>query len=158
MVPDTSEKKRAKYDSGIDPNSVRRLLGNSPMEFTALKNKILDLYAKVKQENSELSHLLSNPGMFGEVLHTILQEMNAAVIDTKNRTIVVARETDCVTDVYRMALISCLELKPSQRKQDLVSSFKRSIKSVPADFDLNEMILSLCDIKGATCAIKGLDS
>ena len=158
LVPDTSEKKRAKSDSGIDPHSVRRLLGNSPMEFVTLKNKVIDLYGKVKQENVEISQLLSDSGMLEEVIHTILKEINAAVIDSKNRTVVVARETDCVTDVYRIALIRCLELKPSQRKQDLVSSFKKSIKSVPPNFDLNEMILHLCDIKGATCAIKGLNS
>ena len=128
------------------------------MEFSTLKNKVLDLYGKVKQEKSEFSNLLNNSGMFDEVIRTILQEINAAVIVAKNRTVVVARETDCVTDVYRMALISCLEVKPSQRKQTLVSSFNKSIKSVPKDFDLNEMILSLCDINGATCAIKGLNS
>ncbi|KAI6659741.1 DNA-directed RNA polymerase III subunit RPC5 [Oopsacas minuta] len=163
-VTNTSNKKRAKSDSGIDNNSVRQLLGKSPIIFQTLKNKISILYEKVKQENSEISNLFQNSEMFDQVLRTILQEINAAIIEipassvAKNRIIVVARETDSPSDSYRMALISCLEVKPVQKRQELIASFKKSVKSLPTNLDINEIILDLCDVTGSSCKIKGLDS
>ena len=113
----------------------------------------------VKQENSAISKLLKNSEMFDQVLTTILQEINAATIHTsKNSIIVVARETGSPTDVYRMALISCLEDRPSQRRQELLTRLKKSLGSPPPAREFEDILSSLCDIQGSVCTLKGLNS
>ena len=150
-----------KRDPGacIDRNSVRQLLGSCPLSLLELKQKVFRLYKKVKQENSAVAKLFKDSEMFDQVLQTILQEINAATIHTsKNSIIVVARETGRPSDVYRVCLISCLEDRPSQKRQELLAQLKRTLGTAPQAEEFDEILKCVCDVKGTLCTLKGLHS
>ena len=134
------------------------------MPLQHLKQKVFKIYREIKHENKELNDLFKTPELFDEVMHTILQEINAAIIQipassgSNNSIIVVARETGSSNDVYRMALISSLQNRPSQRKAELTSELKKSIGSIPEKKELDQILESVCDVTGGFYQIKGLDS
>ena len=160
-APSKRAKLVPKADPGccLDSSSVRQLLGSSPLSLLELKQKVFSLYKKVKHENSAVPKLFRDAEMLDQVLRAVLLDINAATIQvSKNSTIVVARETGSPCDVYRMGLISCLEDQPSQRRQELLTQLKRSLGTAPSPAEFQDILESLCDVKGSVCSLKGLHS